>query len=50
MSAFEYFRKLKSFQKLNLTDREIENIIEFIELNQKLNECGEKIASLGQTT
>lgn len=48
MSAFEYFRKLKSFQKLNLTDREIENIIEFIELNQKLNECGEEIASLGQ--
>lgn len=48
MSAFKYFRKLKSFQKLNLTDREIENIIEFIELNQKLNECGEEIASLGQ--
>lgn len=48
MSAFEYFRKLKSFQKLNLTDREIENIIEFIELNQKLNECGEEIAYIGQ--
>lgn len=48
MGAFEYFRKLKSFQKLNLTDREIENIIEFIELNQKLNECGEEIAYIGQ--
>lgn len=48
MSAFEYFRKLKSFQKLNLTDREIENIIEFIELNQKLNECSEEIAYIGQ--
>lgn len=48
MSAFEYFRKLKSFQKLNLTDKEIENIIEFIELNQKLNECGEEIAYIGQ--
>lgn len=48
MSAFEYFRKLKSFQKLNLTDREIENIIEFIELNQKLNECSEEIVYIGQ--
>lgn len=48
MSAFEYFRKLKSFQKLNLTDKEIENIIEFLKLNQKLNECSKEIASIGQ--
>ena len=48
ISAFESFSKVKSFQKLNLTDKEIENIIEFLKLNQKLNECGEEIASLGQ--
>ena len=48
MNAFKSFSKVKSFQKLNLTDKEIENIIEFIKLNQKLNECGEEIASIGQ--
>lgn len=48
MSAFKSFNKVKSFQKLNLTDKEIENIIEFLKLNQKLNECGEEIASIGQ--
>lgn len=48
MSAFKSFSKVKSFQKLNLTDKEIENIIEFLKLNQKLNECGEEIASIGQ--
>ena len=48
ISAFKSFSKVKSFQKLNLTDKEIENIIEFLKLNQKLNECSEEIASIGQ--